>query len=114
MPRFRKHIFICNNERDADNPKGCCSLAGSPALLDYIKKRVHELGLKGIVRVNKAGCLDACQYGPSMVVYPDETWYAPRSTEDMEEILQEHIQNDRIVDRLVIQFEKSRQRPQEK
>ena len=108
MPRFRKHIFICNNVRSADNPKGCCSRAGSPALLDYIKKRVHELGLKGIVRVNKAGCLDACQYGPSMVVYPDEIWYAPRTTEDMEEILQEHIQNDRIVDRLVIQFEKKK------
>jgi (2Fe-2S) ferredoxin len=106
MSRFRKHIFICNNERSADNPKGCCSRAGSPVLLDYIKKRVHDLGLKGIVRVNKAGCLDACKYGPSMVVYPDETWYAPRTTEDMEEILQEHVQNNRIVDRLVIQFEK--------
>ena len=106
MSRFQKHLFICNNERGADNPKGCCSRAGSPALLDYMKKRVHELGLKGIVRVNKAGCLDACQFGPSMVVYPDETWYAPRSIEDMEEILQEHVQNDRIVDRLLIQFEK--------
>lgn len=71
-----------------------------------MKKRVHELGLKGIVRINKAGCLDACQYGPSMVVYPDDTWYAPRTNEDMEEILQEHVQNNRIVDRLVIQFKK--------
>ena len=105
MPRFQKHIFICNNDRGPDSPKGCCSRAGSPALLDYMKKRVHDLGLKGIVRVNKAGCIDACQYGPSMVVYPDDTWYAPRTAEDMEEILQEHVQNDRIVDRLVIRFE---------
>jgi (2Fe-2S) ferredoxin len=106
MSRFQKHLFICNNDRGPDNPKGCCASAGSPALLDYMKKRVHELGLKGIVRINKAGCLDACQYGPSMVVYPDDTWYAPRTNEDMEEILQEHVQNNRIVDRLVIQFKK--------
>ena len=106
MPRFQKHLFICINERAPDNPKGCCSLRGSADLLDYIKGRVHELGLKGKVRVNKAGCLDACAQGPSMVVYPDDVWYAPRTREDMEEILQEHIQNNRPVERLFIPFKK--------
>ena len=69
------------------------------------------MGLKGKVRINKAGCLDACEYGPSMVVYPDDVWYAPRTAEDMDEILQEHVQNDRIVERLVIPYKKKAVEP---
>ncbi len=106
MTRFQKHLFICNNQRKEDDPRGCCSSRGSMNLLDYIKKRVHESGLKGNVRVNKAGCLDACQYGPTLVVYPEAVWYAPRTQEDMEEIFTEHIQNNRPVDRLKISFNK--------
>ncbi len=104
MPRFQKHIFICNNERKADDPRGCCVGRGSLDMLDYAKGRVKEMGLKGKVRVNKAGCLDACEYGPSLVVYPDNIWYSPQTSEDMEEILQEHILNDRVVERIKIPF----------
>ena len=106
MSRFIKHIFVCNNQRPADDPRGCCSARGSVDLLDYLKKRVHESGLKGKVRVNKAGCLDACQYGPSLVIYPDDVWYSPQTQEDMEEILTEHIENNRIVERLLMPFNK--------
>ncbi len=106
MSRFIKHIFVCNNQRPADDPRGCCSARGSVDLLDYLKKRVHESGLKGKVRVNKAGCLDACQYGPSMVIYPDDVWYSPQTQEDMEEILTEHVENNRIVERLLMPFNK--------
>jgi len=104
MARFQKHIFICNNEREIDDPRGCCVGRGSLDLLDYAKGRVKEMGLKGKVRVNKAGCLDACQYGPTLVVYPDDVWYSPKTREDLEEILQEHILNDRVVERLLIPF----------
>ena len=104
MSRFIKHIFVCNNQRQADDPRGCCSARGSVDLLDYLKKRVHESGLKGKVRVNKAGCLDACQYGPSLVIYPDDVWYSPQTQEDMEEILTEHVENNRIVERLLMPF----------
>ena len=97
---------MCNNVRSEDDPRGCCTARGSKDLIDHAKKRIKEMGLKGQVRVNKAGCLDACAYGPTVVVYPDDVWYTPRSREDMEEILNEHILNDRIVDRLVIQFNK--------
>ncbi|MBT5029512.1 MAG: (2Fe-2S) ferredoxin domain-containing protein [Nitrospinaceae bacterium] len=107
MPRFQKHIFICTNERKSDDARGCCVSRGSLELLDYLKGRVHDLGLKKNVRVNKAGCIDACAQGPSMVVYPDDIWYAPRTQEDMEEILTEHIQNNRPVARLVIPFKKN-------
>ena len=106
MSRFTKHIFICNNERSKDDPRGCCKTRGSADLIDYAKKKIHGMGLKGQVRINKAGCLDACQYGPAMVVYPEEVWYNPTSIEDMEEILSEHITHDRVVDRLKIDFVK--------
>ncbi len=104
MSRFLRHVFICNNQRKDDDPRGCCASRGSMELLDHLKHRVHDAGLKGKVRVNKAGCLDACAQGPTMGGYPDDVWYAPRTPEDMEEIFTEHLQNGRVVERLVIEF----------
>jgi len=106
MPRFQKHIFICNNKRTEDDPRGSCSARGSEDLLDYAKERIHALGLKGKIRVNKAGCLDACAHGPTMVIYPDDTWYSPKTKEDIEEIITGHIRNNCITDKLVIKFKK--------
>jgi len=79
-------------------------MRGAEDLLEFAKGWVHDNGLKGKVRINKAGCLDACQYGPSLVVYPDDVWYSPQSKADLEEILKEHVLNNRVVDRLVIPF----------
>ena len=107
MPRFQKHIFICNNKRTEDDPRGSCSARGSEDLLDYAKERIHALGLKGKIRVNKAGCLDACAHGPTMVIYPDDTWYSPKTKEDVEEIITGHIRNNRITERLIIKFKKN-------
>lgn len=106
MSRFQKHLFFCTNLREEGSNRDCCAKSGAADLLDYAKMRTHEMGLKGKVRVNKSGCIDACQYGPSVVVYPDDVWYQPRTKEDVEEILTEHVQNNRIVKRLVIQFDK--------
>ena len=106
MPRFRKHIFICNNKRSEDDPRGSCSEKNSGSLKKKKKKRIHELGLKGKIRVNKAGCLDACAYGPAMVVYPDDTWYSPKTKNDIEIILEKNIQSDKRAEELVIDFRK--------
>lgn len=102
MGRFQKHIFVCINERKTEDKRGCCSSKGASNLLSHLKGRVHEMGLKGKIRVNKAGCLDACSQGPTVVIYPDEVWYAPRTEEDMEEILTDHLLNNRRVERLQI------------
>ena len=106
MSRFQKHFFICNNKRTKDDPRGSCSARGSDELLDYAKERIYELGLKGKVRVNKAGCLDACAHGPTMVIYPDDIWYSPKTKEDIEEIITNHVLSNGITDRLVIKFNK--------
>jgi len=107
VPPFEKHIFICINERKAGDARGCCYSRGSAKLLEYMKIRIHELGLKGKVRVNKAGCLDACAQGPSMVIYPDNIWYSPNTKEEIEEIITEHIQCDRPVSHLTQTFKSS-------
>ena len=107
MPRFQKHLFICNNKRTEDDPRSSCSLRGSNDLIDYAKERIYELGLKEKVRVNKAGCLDACAHGPTMVIYPDDIWYSPKTKEDIEEIITSHVQNNCISNRLLIEFNKT-------
>lgn len=105
MSRFQKHLFFCVNERPSDNPKSSCSRQGSAELAAYAKQRARGMGMQETVRINKAGCLDACAHGPAVVVYPEGVWYSPRTQADVDEILSEHIQNNRIVERLLIRFD---------
>lgn len=103
MKRFDKHIFICENIRPAGHPRGSCGEKGSSEIKEYFKLRLKELGLNATVRANTAGCLDACEFGPSIVVYPEQIWYGGVTKEDAEEIIQSHIINGKPVDRLKIQ-----------
>lgn len=102
MKRFTKHIFVCENVRPADDPRGCCSDKGSNELRQQFKKRLKELGLKNEVRANAAGCLDACEYGAAVVVYPEQIWYGGVTEIDVEEIIQQHIIEGKPVERLLI------------
>jgi (2Fe-2S) ferredoxin len=106
MKRFEKHIFICENKRPEGHPKGCCEEKGSPAVKEQFKKRLKELGLNTTVRANTAGCLDACEHGITVLVYPGQIWYGKVSVEDVEEIIQNHILKNNPVERLKIKDEK--------
>jgi len=103
MPRFEHHIFVCENLRGPDDPKGCCQQKGSPAIRKAMKEEIKRLGLKGKVRANQSGCLDACEFGPSVVVYPEGVWYGHVTLEDVPEIIQSHIVGGKPVERLRIQ-----------
>ena len=99
------HIFCCVNERRQGHPRGSCARKGSEALRDYMKMRGKALrpALNGRrVRVNQAGCLDRCELGPTMVIYPDGVWYHFRSKDDIDEILERHVLNGDVVERLVL------------
>jgi (2Fe-2S) ferredoxin len=87
---FDCHVFVCTNVRPAGHPRGCCKEKGSEGLRDYMKARAKELGIKNI-RINSAGCLDRCELGPSMVIYPEGIWYRPKTNADIDEILQRHL-----------------------
>ena len=105
MVRFEKHIFICENKRYPNDPRGCCSAKGSEEIRTKMKKRLKELGLNNKMRVNAAGCLDACKFGPSIVVYPEQVWYGGVTIEDVEEIIQSHLLAGEPVNRLIIKDE---------
>lgn len=102
MKRFEKHIFICENVRPEGHPRGCCSEKGSMELRQKFKSRLKELGLNVQMRANGAGCLDGCEFGPTVVVYPEQTWYGGVTINDIEEIIQEHLINNKPVERLMI------------
>jgi len=102
MKRFEKHIFICENKRPDGHPRGCCAEKGSAEIRELLKSRLKELGLNSEIRANGAGCLDACEFGTSMVIYPEQVWYGGVKKEDVEEIIQSHIIKSAPVERLMI------------
>jgi (2Fe-2S) ferredoxin len=102
MSYYERHLFFCCNQRT--NGEQCCNDNGSQKMRDYAKDRVKSLKLSGPgkVRVNQSGCLDRCKEGPVIVVYPDAVWYTYVDQHDIDEIITEHLQNGRIVERLRI------------
>jgi (2Fe-2S) ferredoxin len=102
MKRFEKHIFVCENKRPDGHPKGCCADKNSPEVRALFKKRLKELGLNAQIRSNAAGCLDACEHGVTVLIYPEQVWYGGVTLNDVEEILQSHILKNVPVERLKI------------
>jgi (2Fe-2S) ferredoxin len=100
MPKFEHHIFICGNQRPAGHPRGCCDPSAEARLQKLFKQKLAERGLKGRVRANQAGCLDQCEHGPNVVIYPDAVWYGQVGEADVEEIIDSHIIAGRPVERL--------------
>lgn len=102
MPFLEKHVFICTNRRDPSNPKGSCAAKGSEAIREEFKKQIYERGLKGRMRANAAGCLDQCENGCTVVVYPEQVWYGHVKPEDVNEIIEEHLLKGNVVERLLM------------
>lgn len=100
MPPFERHVFVCINERTVDHPRGCCSAKQSTALREMFKAKIEHAGLASKVRINKSGCLDQCEHGPTIVVYPDEVWYGFVREQDVDEIVQSHLVGGNPVERL--------------
>ena len=100
-PYYARHIFFCLNERK--NGEECCSRHHAQAAFDRCKSQVKAAGLSGPgqVRVNKAGCLDRCAAGPVAVVYPEGVWYSYLDVDDIDEIVESHLKQGRIVERLL-------------
>jgi (2Fe-2S) ferredoxin len=98
--RFRYHVFVCENRRDESDPRGSCAARGSEAVRQAFKTELARRGLKGEVRANAAGCLDACALGPTVVVYPEGVWYGRVRPEDVPEIVERHLIGGEPVERL--------------
>lgn len=102
MSFYKYHVFFCCNQREPGAV--CCNTKGATELRGYAKSRIKSLGLSGAgkVRINTSGCLDRCQEGPVIVVYPEEVWYTYIDREDIDEIIDQHLQKGIVVDRLKI------------
>jgi len=102
MSYYQHHVFFCCNQRDP--PERCCASNDALEMQQYAKKRIKALGLSGKdrVRINKAGCLDRCEEGPVIVVYPEEVWYTYVDRQDIDEIIDRHLVGGEIVERLRI------------
>lgn len=99
-PPFEKHVFVCTNLREPNNPKGSCSAKGSEELPLAFKKALEAAGHKAPIRINKAGCLDACERGCTVVVYPEGVWYGGVTKADVDEIVAQHLVGGTPVERL--------------
>ena len=91
---FEAHLFVCCNRRPEGHERGSCAAKGSEKLRDYMKARAKELGIANI-RINSAGCLDRCELGPCIVVYPEGIWYRVTSRQDVDAVLTAHLQEGR-------------------
>lgn len=102
MSHYKHHVFFCCNQRE--NGARCCADHGAQEVRDYAKQKIKSLKMSGPgkVRINQAGCLDRCDEGPVLVVYPEAVWYTYVDHEDIDEIISEHLQQGRIVERLKI------------
>ncbi len=98
---FSHHVFCCTNERDSSDPRGSCHARGGVSLRNYFKQQVKAAGVEG-ARVNAAGCLDRCEFGPTLVIYPEGIWYTVQSKEDVDEIISRHLVGGGRVERLML------------
>ncbi|NJS36496.1 MAG: (2Fe-2S) ferredoxin domain-containing protein [Brachymonas sp.] len=101
-PYFERHIFFCTNSREAG--EACCAQHNAKDAQKYCKQAVKAAGLSGPgkVRVNGAGCLDRCAGGPVAVVYPEGVWYSYVDNDDIDEIVNSHLKNGQVVERLLL------------
>ncbi|MCA9119468.1 MAG: (2Fe-2S) ferredoxin domain-containing protein [Planctomycetaceae bacterium] len=102
MSAFTHHIFICSNQRSPGHARGCCDPAGTEALRNAFKAEVKRRGLTPLVRANNAGCLDQCEFGPTVVIYPQGIWYGNVQLCDVARIIDETIIGGRILEDLLI------------
>jgi (2Fe-2S) ferredoxin len=104
---YDRHIFMCNNVRPDGHPRGCCmaraeAAGGFDKLRGYAREKARQMGIQH-VRFNVAGCLDRCEFGPNLVIYPEGIWYKYESQSDIDEILETHLKNGGRVERLMLQ-----------
>lgn len=102
MPSFERHVFVCTNERTPDHPRGCCKARGGEEVRNALKRELTARGVQTLVRANVAGCLDQCEHGVAMVVYPEQVWYGGVTPADVPEIVERHILGGQYVTRLMI------------
>jgi len=100
IKKLTHHVFVCLNERPAGHVRGCCKSKNSEAILQELKSQLAARGMTADIRAQKSGCLDICEHGPALVVYPEGVWYGRVQVSDVSEIVESHLQHGKPVERL--------------
>ena len=101
---FDKHVFVCENKRDSGHPRECCSKKSKNDIKTLFKKELDNYAKKNI-RINSAGCLDFCEQGPTIVIYPEGVWYSiVNPDKDIPKIVKEHLIDGNVVKRCLIEL----------
>ena len=87
-----RHILVCNGT-------GCTS-SKSPKIMEKLEELIKEKNIEN-VRVVKTGCFGLCSKGPIIIIRPEDTFYSLVKIEDCEEIINSHILENKIVERLL-------------
>ncbi len=102
MAKFQRHVFVCTNERAPEHPRGCCKARGGEEVRSALKRELTARGMQEMVRANNAGCLDQCEQGVTLVVYPEQVWYGGVTAADVPELVERHILGGEFVTRLML------------
>lgn len=102
MPAFTHQIFVCGNAREIGHKRGSCDPEGRQELRDAFKKAIAKAKVGALVRANHAGCLDQCEHGPAVVIYPQGVWYGPVKVEDVPRIVEKTIVGGEVLSDLLI------------
>lgn len=102
MQKPKYHVFICSSSRITGQQKGYCFSKDSVSIIQKFMEEIEEREMGGDILVTNTGCLGICSKGPIVIVYPDGVWYKEVTVDDVTEIVEEHLENGRVVSRLEI------------
>lgn len=102
MPAFTHYIFVCGNQRACDHPRGCCDPEGQAKLKEAFKQEIKTRKLGPLVRANQTGCLEQCELGPVVAIYPQGIFYGNVTTADVPRIIERTVQQGVILNDLLI------------
>lgn len=102
MPRPKKHVFICSQNRPASHPRGACAHKDSGELLQAFWAELQRRNAHDTVAITYSGCLGPCDQGANVLVYPEGVLYGKVGKDDVAEIFDSHLQDDQVVTRLLV------------
>lgn len=98
---YKKHVFVCTNQRP-EGARKCCGEEAGMGIVKEFKQQMKDRGLSGEMRAQRAGCFDLCDHGPVVAVYPDGIFYKNVSKELVGDIIERTLLKDEVIEELKI------------